>query len=375
MNISIIAQLKIKKNNPGSAVIYVRGYINRRAVVAKSTGIKIDPAHWNAAERCMEASAPNARLINQKLAMNLQEIQAALLKKEIMGASLNRQHIKEAVKGNNAAVDFYRYCTQKIATYQNKETRRSYTSEVTKLKQFAATLQFIDIDYSFLNAYKTYMQVTLTNKPNTIWKTFKFINTMVRDAIKQGGILQQNPFTEFNRGSYVQNQRPYLTIDHCNEIEKLTTADNPTLRMVAIYFLLMAYSGMRWAEAKKFNYQAHVVDDERIIMNYQKKDTDVNNKMFARLKNITKLTIDLPLTLTNQEFNRWLKIIANSCNIPVNLTCHVGRHTLGGLLAKMNIPIERAQKILGHGSIKSTWIYYHQNQNSIDSEMDKLNAL
>jgi len=132
---------------------------------------------------------------------------------------------------------------------------------------------------------------------------------------------------------------------------------------------------MRWAEAKKFNYQTHVVNDERIVMSYQKKDTDVNNKMHHRLKHIVQLTIGLPLTITNQEFNRWLKVIAGTCSIPINLTCHVGRHTLGGLLAKMNVPIERAQKILGHRSIKSTWIYYHQNQQSIDTEMDKLNAL
>lgn len=375
MNISIIAQLKTKKKTPGTAIIYVRGYINRKAVAAKSTGIKIDPAHWDPDKRCMLPTAPNARLINQKLAMNLQDVQAILLKKEIMGASINRQHIKEAVKGNNGAIDFYGYCMQKIATYSNKETRRHYTSEVTKLQQFAPTLQFSDIDYSFLNGYKTYMQARLGNKPNTIWKSFKFINTVIIDAIKKGGILQQNPFSEFNRGNYVQTQRQYLTIDHCNAIEELTTASNETMRTVAIYFLLMAYSGMRWAEAKKFNYQLHVVNDERIIMSYQKKDTGVNNKMHQRLKHVAKLTIGRPLAITNQEFNRWLKVIASSCNIPVNLTCHVGRHTLGGLLAKMKVPIESAQKILGHRSIKSTWIYYHQNQETIDGEMDKLNVM
>jgi len=174
MNISIIAQLKVKPARPGSAVIYIRGYINRKAVVAKSTGIKIDPAQWDAVNRCLLPGAPNAKLVNQKLAMNLQQIQADLLKKEIMGGSINRQHVKAAVKGNDSSVDFYQFCRAKIATYANKDTRRSYTSELTKLQKFAPVVQFGDINYSFLTGYKVYMQTTLLNKPNTVWKTFKW---------------------------------------------------------------------------------------------------------------------------------------------------------------------------------------------------------
>lgn len=375
MNISIIAQLKIKPSNPNSATIYVRGYMNRKAIVAKSTGIKIITKDWDPVNRCMLPGTPNARLINQQLVVKLQEIQAGLLKKEIMGARITRQHVKAAVRGNNAGIDFYHFCTETIATYSNKETRRTYSSEVTKLEQFAAVLYFCDIDYTFLTNYKTYMETKLENHPNTVWKSFKFMNTMIRHAINKGGIILHNPFTEFNRGKYTQGTRAYLTIDHCNAIEKLTMAENITIRTVAVYFLLMAYSGMRWAEARIFDYNKHVVDDERIIMHYQKKDTDVNNKMHHRLRHIALLTIGLPLNLENQVFNRWLKLIATTCNIPVNLTCHVGRHTLGGLLATMNVPIESAKKILGHHSIKSTWIYYHQNPATIDTEMDKLNAL
>lgn len=46
------------------------------------------------------------------------------------------------------------------------------------------------------------------------------------------------------------------------------------------------------------------------------------------------------------------------------------------LVAEEEIPLEKTAKvILGHGSIKSTRIYYHQQTSTIDAAMDKLNGL
>ena len=59
----------------------------------------------------------------------------------------------------------------------------------------------------------------------------------------------------------------------------------------------------------------------------------------------------------------------------IKLTCHVGRHTFGGLLAEMEIPEEQAQKLLAHKDIRSTRVYYHIKAKNLDNAMDKLNNM
>jgi site-specific recombinase XerD len=373
MAISIIAQLK-KKKNTDTATIYIRGFYNRKPVATISTGHKIKVQQWDAVNRCLLPSAPNATLVNAVIESKLQQMQSSLLKKEIMGTAINRSHVVKAVRNIDDSKDFYQFCRDRIKEYNNKESRRTYKSEVTKMEQFRAVASFADIDYSYLTKYKMYMQQQLSNTHNTVWKSFKFMHTMLRKAIKMGGIIQTNPFTEFNRDKYVQTKRTFLELSHLQAIEKYVTNENEMIRRVSIYFLLMAYSGMRFADAMRFTPGKHIADG-RIIMRYQKFDTAVNNKMHSKLQMIVELVKQNPLKISNQKFNQWLKVIAADAGIKVNLTAHVARHTMGGLLAEMDIPEEQAMLILGQKDIRSTRVYYHVKNKSIDAAMLSMDNL
>jgi len=375
--VSIIAQAKRKNTADTMAVIVIRGFYNRKPVASLSTGNKIRFEHWDPIHRCVVKNAPNAALINGTVKMKLQGIEEALLKQQICGHTINQHLVKRAVKGLNESTDFIKFCKNIIERdFQNKETKRTYLSELTKLEQFRPNIGFSDIDHSFLQAYKNYMKNTLENADNTVWKTFKFMNGMINLAINTGGIIQQNPFDQFNRGKYVQPKKQALSIIHCDAIEKMLKEDNcdPILRMVGYRFLLMAYSGMRFADAKIFDPAIHVTGDH-ITMQYSKCKTDVNNKMYPRLKRIVDIIAQYPLSLSNQKFNPYLKLIAMHCEIPFRLTSHVGRHTMGSMLAMMEVPPDQAALILGHRDRRSTNIYYHQHIENIDKSMDKLGGL
>lgn len=375
--VSIIVQAKRKKITDNFYIIIIRGYYNRKPVASISTGHKVLIEHWDQTKRCVINKAPNAALINGCIKMKVQDMEASLLKQQVCGHTINRQLIYKAVKGLNESTDFIEFSTKTIQEDYNKSsTRRSYLAELTKIQQYKSVIAFADIDYQFLQGYKRYMINELSNSDNTIWKAFKFMNTMLNKAIKTGGIIKENPFSQFKRGSYTQKVKQGLSISHCDSIEKL--ADNevtlPVIRMVAYRFLLMAYSGMRFADAKSFDPNTHVVDDH-IVMEYTKCNTNVNNKMHKRLQKIVNMIEQYPLTISNQKFNQYLKFIAMQCKIPFNLSSHVGRHTMGSLLAQMEIPQDQAAIILGHKDSKSTKIYYHQTISNIDKSIDKLNAL
>lgn len=78
---------------------------------------------------------------------------------------------------------------------------------------------------------------------------------------------------------------------------------------------------------------------------------------------------DSSLNLVNKEFNKYLKVLGTMALIDVPLTAHIGRHTFGAMLAEMETPKEVAQKLLGHADIRSTNIYYHLKDKSMDNAM------
>lgn len=377
-NVSIIATLKLKRPADLYGTIVIRGYYNRKPVTSKSTGQRIHIDHWDPHLRQVNNYNTNGKLINAIITKRLQEMQAQLIKTDLAGHRINRNIVYKAVKGLDDSKDFLKFCEERIRTdYTSKETIRSYNSECTKLLQFKAHISFADIDYHFLSSYKKYMLEKLHNDGNTVWKTFKFINTMINKAITIGGIVHENPFQKFDRGKYIQKQRTYLELKDCDAIEKIALDENqPVLvRRISIRFLLMCYSGMRFRDAISFNPVDHV-QNERIVMNYQKFNTQVNNSLvFDRLNRTVELTKNAPLKISNKDFNKWLKIIAGLAKIGIDLTSHLGRHTLGSLLAEAEVPIETAQMILGHSDIRSTKIYYHQKAKNADKAMDALNAL
>lgn len=376
MNLSIICQLKLKKPSDLSGTIIIRAFLNRRPVASKSTGQRILKTDWDHASRQVIANAANARLINMLLKMELQKIDTFILQKRLLGATINRQLIIEAVQGYDTGQNFYDFCRKSITQYNNHGTRRHLTSQLKKLECYKPALSFADIDYWFLVNWKKYMQEELHNKPNSVWSSLKFLNTMLNRAIRTKGIITENPFKEFDRGTYQQGQRNYLHIAECEKIQELVhnqTADYTT-RAVAARFLLMAYSGMRFTDAMNFNPGIHVINN-RLVMKYSKFDTQVNYQLHSRLQAIIELIPQFPLKISLTHFNIYLKLIAGLCKINTHISSHTGRHTMGYLLSELNIPREKAQKILGHKDQRSTNIYYHITDEQVDRELSKFNEI
>lgn len=89
-------------------------------------------------------------------------------------------------------------------------------------------------------------------------------------------------------------------------------------------------------------------------------------------------TLQRPLPGTDPKsfrttFNIHLKIIAAAVGIhDVNLTSHVGRHTMGGFLVDANIETRPAMAILGLKSAKTLLTYEHLKEEKLKTESLKL---
>jgi len=298
---------------------------------------------------------------------------------------LNAIMIKSLVAGIDPGREFYTFCrTQIKEKYKKKSTKATYTSEINKLREYRNALTFYDIDFKFLQGYAAYLRDKKHNEDNTIWKTFKFMNTMMEDALKIGGIITESPFGrgqygKFDRGQFKQPTRTFLTKTERPKMEALLQKALPQdILIVTAYYLLMVYCGLRYEDAMSFDYNEHIIDDERMVIMTQKKDYQLNFKLYPKLREIILFIRNNkntgPWKRINKEFNTILKIAAGIAGIDKKLTAHTGRHSFGRLLAEKKVDKKRAQKLLGHRDEKATNIYYHILDTDLDEEIDdKLN--
>lgn len=374
---SIIAQLRFKKPTDIEGIIIIRGFYNRQPVAYRSLGHRIRRDQWNIVKKEVCNEHPNAQLLNMLINKTLNTIQADILQKQIMGATISKAHIITAVKGEAHGKSFLEFCRMKIKDdYKNEETQRALKTQVNKISGFDQDPTFSDINALWLTRYKKYMEEKLKNKANTIWSSLKFVNTMINKAIKQGGIIGESPFVNFDRGQCMPSGKEPLSVEEIKKIHKLVYDDGVELRLraTACRFMLMIYSGMRFSDAMRFDPVIHFPNG-RLIMHYKKWDGRVNFLGSNNLREIVSMIPGFPLDICLNEFNDRLKIIAGICGISKHITTHIGRHTMGFILSEMNVPKEKAMKILGHKKDSSINIYYHVTDEQVDREIQKLNLL
>ena len=110
-------------------------------------------------------------------------------------------------------------------------------------------------------------------------------------------------------------------------------------------------------------------------MTYQKFDTDVNFIMHDRLAAIVEFVRNNRLKISLKEFNTWLKVLGPLVGIKMEIRSHKGRHTLGGFLAELEVPIPQAQLIMGHKDPRSTAVYYHIKSKTIDNSVRRIGEM
>lgn len=364
----------------GKCPIHLSVDLNGKRAAFPSLKRKILPEHWDTENKSepVRKNCPNSAILNALIRKRIKELDADYMKMQLLDAPINRTALKKKAKGVNTGADYIKFCRQHIEEkYKNPDTKRSYESELTKLEKFQAVVHFSDLNFEFLQKYQKYMRDTLKNEDNTVWKTFKFHNTMLIDAIKIGGFIKANPFNEFDRGRYKQGIPTYLEWHEFQAYKKKVIAQLAYLgeydKRVALRFMLSCCSGLRFGDVCRFSYETFVIKDsngERLILSAKKNEEIVSiafTKDIALIVGLLKG--DDRLKTTTQEYNRSLKVTGGMAGIKKNLTSHVGRHTFGMRCAELGMSIDETQKLMGHRDRDSTAIYYRIKNARLDDAM------
>ena len=330
------------------------------------TKFKVKLSDWDPKSKKLKGN----KVLGQVIDNRVNFIKDSLLRLELDGRTINKQIIKTILEGGSTLKTFYDIASRIIEDrYKNIFSKRAMMVPVNNLERYRPGVRFEDIDYKFLTDFKIHLRDNEKNSPNTIWKQFKVMNTVIREAQKQG-YTKSNPFDEFDRGKYVNPDRMFLSPPEVAAIENLIGTVPPHLDQVIRYFLLMTYSGLRYSDALIFDPETHIVNGERILIKTTKSKEVLNLKLYPKLRDVVN-GLTGKLKLSNQKFNENLKQVGKLAGIKTNLTAHVARHTFGMTLADKGVSLEIAQRLLAHKDIDATKIYYHIRGQRFDDAVDE----
>jgi len=355
-----------------------------RKVKVLSTGVKVFPKHWN--EKTLRIKATDYQsiyknsIIDSKLNI-LQNIYVQLLKQgsEISLDKFNCEITKH--------IDFYEFVLKQVKKRQlSAETKRTYSTQISKLIKFKPELGFNEITPDFIQSYKTYMVEQLLNKPNTLHKAVSMLRTFCNWAIEME-LIRKNPFENIQIKKFAGN-RMYLTSEELHKLQALYNSKslNEQRQSILGYFLFSCYTGLRFTDVRnlrKIDFYNEIHDNveyDFLKIDMHKTGVPVTIPVIPVANQFYSLANKLEnekifWVRCNQLTNRQLKVILQLAGINKNISFHSARHTFATVGLELGVPISDISQILGHTTIKQTQIYAKVQQKSKLTQLLKFETI
>ncbi len=383
MNNPTIFTRKTKEN---LHAIYIRVIINRKKADV-SLKLFVHEKDWN--DKRNEVKRSDIEYIRKNKYIDKAILKAKNIIDKLFyegnAINFNIREFKRLYKNAHIeSKDFYSFVENEFKSrVTNKDTLRTYLSQITKLKQFRSELNISDLDIDFILLYKKYMIDVKGNNQNTYNKSLSMLRTFFYWAIDKG-LAKENPFKKI-KISKIPGQRDFLTAKEVEKLEHLYSSNilTPGVQNVLKYFLFTCYTGLRFGDVRdlKFSDIKNIEFDDKkvdfIKTDMHKTGLPVSIPIIERAKvyiqrkfSNNQKVFDVK---TNQTTNKHLKTIATKAEINKNITFHVARYTIGTIGLEYGLPIETISDILGHTDIRITKrLYAKTDDHHKFKEMSKM---
>lgn len=269
------------------------------------------------------------------------------------------------------------------ATVQKYRTCKNHMQNFLRKKLHISDLSVKQVSPKVIEDFGIYLKADLGLSYNTATKFLQNLKKIILIALKHG-MLDKDPFIGIKL-SQKEVARPYLTEEELKKIIKLS-AESERMDRVKDFFIFSCFTGLAYSDVKKLRGKEIIKEgNEYWVKTRRQKTNEAANipllpvplsiiEKYNSLDEISDNDPVLPM-ISNQKINKYLKELAEGCNINKNLSFHVARHTFATTVTLMNgVPIESVSKMLGHKDIRSTQHYARIVDQKVGRDMSALRA-
>ena len=359
-----------------------------------STGLFINPEHWNNGVQIAEPSTPENNIINMQLSLISQKISEAFLMLQVLPDTFDVDDIYRKYKGEDVkteitilgAYDLHNEKMKKLIGVDfNKlswsrylESRRK-VSEFIKSKYKKSDVKLKQLDLKFIKDLEYYWKTEKKLRQATIYRSMQRVKKIIQFAIDEN-YLQKNPFSLYKNKKY-KGAIVYLTDE---ELKRLMHHNftQKRLQQVKDMFVFCCYTGLAYQEMSSL--RSHHVSkgfDGNLWINMVRQKTEqpiaipLLLQAEAILDKYKQVNSDVVLpSISNQKFNSYLKEIAELVGIEKKLTHHIARKTFATAVLLLNgVSMEVVSELLGHSKVTVTQEHYAKVVKSkVSEEINKL---
>lgn len=368
---AVIAADKIDKN--GHAPILIR-VIYKRVRYKKYTGFKVDPTLFSP-DALIDSKVSNYAYKNNILRQRMADMERAFIK-HLETAELSKDSIRIIVQGDVTTGMTVKKLCEAVKRHYDKDisggTLRNWDVSVGKLEDFLPNLKTSQITPQILKRFEAHMKDKLLNSDNTIWSTMKNLRSIFNKAMdKPLNLISYNPFEDNKTKAYKQPARTFTQQSDIDVIEQYADnkINNTTLRHVAAWYIMAAYSGLRFGDLERWD-ESVMVQGDRVYFEDKKTGTPHFIPLYPKLTKAIERVRDFPKIMTNAKCNFYLKDLGSYLGVG-KLNMHKARHSFSVNFLANKGSMEVLQKLLGHKKISTTQIYGQIIDSRIEDEVKK----
>lgn len=366
----------------GLAPIWLRITIDGRRAEC-STSRRIAPENWNsslgqAKPECQDGAALNEYLLATKAEI-AKHYNILLSTKDYVTV----EDVKNSYKGIREKVVMFKDVFEQFKQLQSERLQSgdisqsrfwkwgqliSAYSDFVKSKHKRSDWAIKELKLTFVNEFYHHLRTKRGLIQNTAMKKIRDLKQVMDYAV---GLeyLSSNPFDFFKVG-FQPTKRTRLTME---EVEKLANKEISIARLSEVRdcYLFVCYTGYSYKQLYELtpqNVQMGIDGHKWIIKTRSKsKDSKENVPLLPVALEIVERYKKHPYCVannkllpvnTNQNYNFYLKELADLCGIEKCLTTHTARHTFATTIMLDNgVPVETVSKMLGHRDMKTTQVY------------------
>lgn len=361
---------------------------------------------WNESKGVVKSKTVELKKVNNYLEEVRSKFFNYYLQLEKEGEILTSEVLKNIYLGkgnqNNAVTlcQLFVMHNEQMNTALSPGTIKNYYTTEKYIKLFLENIYgksdiFLNkLDFKFISDFEYYLRKNPIKSQdpcntNGIMKHLERLKKIVTWSVHLR-FIKENPFASYKL-KFKSFERGYLEMGELQKIEDLLLI-NSQVAFVRDLFVFGCYSGLSYSDAIALKNSNIETDNEGIqwistyrLKNKSRKDTipvcvpllQAAKKVIEKYKNDPRVCEAGTLfpSISNQEVNRCLKIIAGISVIEKNITFHLARHTFATTITLSNgIPIESVSNMLGHTKISTTQIYAKVVKKKLASEMGALQS-